>query len=65
MPFESFAENTIREYGWAAIGTVDGNHLPFTYTIGCISKYNHPEILIVGMDQKIARSLMRNILELV
>ena len=63
MSFNSMLEDTIKEHGWAAVGTVDDKGLPFTYSIGLISKYNHPEILIVGIDQKMARALMGNVLE--
>lgn len=38
----------------------DEEHPPFSYTIGLYEKYNHPEIIIIGLKRELTQVLLDN-----
>lgn len=44
--------NDIATYGWSDMGIFpvdEGNPLPFNYSVGFISSYQHPEVIVMGI----------------
>jgi hypothetical protein len=54
--------NDIKQYGWHVIKVMEDDKGPgFAYSIGLFKTYNHPEILIVGLNLDLAHTLINNI----
>jgi hypothetical protein len=54
---------SVQRHGWHAIaveGTED--EPPFVYTIGLCDRFDHPELVIVGLEAKVAHSLLSDML---
>ena len=58
-------ENDIAAYGWHVISVFGDNFPNFSYTIGFTETLNHPEIIISGLDTKLAHLLLNDIGELI
>ncbi|WP_019605050.1 DUF4262 domain-containing protein [Teredinibacter turnerae] len=51
--------NDIREYGCHVLGVLEGEEEPtFTYSIGIFETQGKPELLILGLDPKLAQSMV-------
>ena len=57
-------DRSIAQHGWHAIA-VDDCDPPFLYTIGLISKSQHPELLILGLDRRTSYSIVTALVELI
>lgn len=55
-------DRSIVEHGWHAIA-VDDHEPPFLYTIGLITQWNHPELIILGLDRRTAHSVIAAVVE--
>jgi hypothetical protein len=51
-------EDNIDEFGWTAVGTQTEDGIPFLYTIGLMEKYNHPEIIVTGINMGQAKAIV-------
>lgn len=52
-------KNDVREHGMHIIGVMgDASGPPFSYSIGLYANYKHPEIIICGMDQQTAHTVI-------
>jgi len=40
---------TIAYYGWAITGVTDDAVVPWSYTVGLVEGFDHPELLVVGL----------------
>jgi hypothetical protein len=54
---------SVERHGWHAIA-VEGTERepPFVYTIGLCARFEHPELVIVGLDGKVGHSLLCDML---
>jgi len=53
---DEFADD-VRKYGWSAVAIND--HVPpFQYTIGLMRTWNHPELIVFGLDSNNAHALL-------
>ncbi len=50
----------IEEFGWHATAIEDG-WPPFVYTSGLTTHHNHPEIIILGLQSKVAYPILNTI----
>jgi hypothetical protein len=53
MTHEEFNQRTMRcieEYGWYITGVEDGPELGWAYTIGLLEGFDHPELIVVGLE---------------
>jgi len=55
-------DRSVAEHGWHAIA-VEDHEPPFLYTIGLITRSNHPELIILGLDRRTAYSVIAAIVE--
>lgn len=59
---ERYAATTraIDDPGWMVIGVDGGDHrhVPWAYTIGLIERFDHPELVITGLDAVTAHSVL-------
>jgi hypothetical protein len=54
----------IEKYGWHAVGVAEEANSPqFTFSVGLYYRHTHPEILIMGLKQSIAHSLICSIVD--
>jgi hypothetical protein len=60
---EEIAES-VQRHGWHAIA-VEGtaSEAPFIYTIGLCDKFEHPELVIVGLPSNVAHSLLADVVK--
>lgn len=47
---DQWMEATIARAGWAVTGVEDDHLVPWAYTVGLVDGFNHPELIVVGMD---------------
>jgi Domain of unknown function (DUF4262) len=53
--------DNIKEYGCHVLGVLEGEDEPtFTYSIGIYETQGKPELLILGLDTKLAHSMVNN-----
>ena len=58
---EQKALDDIREYGLHVISVFEDERGPaFAYSIGLFENYAHPEIIIIGLKQPLAHTLLNN-----
>src|SRR5689334_13370265 len=57
-------DRSVVQHGWHAIG-VDDHEPPFLYTIGLISQFQHPELVILGLEGKTAHPLVARSVEMI
>ena len=58
---EKKAVDDIRKYGLHVINVAEDTQGPeFAYSIGLFENYAHPEIIIVGLKQQLAHTLLNN-----
>jgi hypothetical protein len=53
MTHEEFNQRTMRkieQYGWVISGVEDGPGLGWAYTVGLLEGFDHPELVVVGLD---------------
>ena len=50
---------TIRAYGWQLHQITDSN--PWSYTIGLLESYDHPELMITGLELDMQSSVIRRL----
>jgi hypothetical protein len=58
----------IKQYGWYAIGVFpcegDVDPVPpFTYTVGLWKTFGHPELVVSGVDNRIAHAILTGIID--
>jgi len=54
-------ENDIRQYGLQVLHILeDETGPPFSYSVGLFKTYGHPEIIMVGLKQQLAHTLINN-----
>lgn len=58
---EEIAE-IVREYGWYAASVYDHDP-PFLYSIGLMQTYDHPELIVFGLEPNDAHGLISNLFE--
>jgi hypothetical protein len=59
---ESKTHADVREYGWHVILVPQDEQGPsFAYSIGLKKSFNHPEILILGLDLKVMHQMINGI----
>ncbi|MFX0093526.1 MAG: DUF4262 domain-containing protein [Candidatus Hodarchaeota archaeon] len=55
-------EEYIEKVGWAVISIVptekDPDTIPFTYTVGFIKTFNHPEVILSGLPAQLGKDLL-------
>jgi hypothetical protein len=51
----------VREYGWYA-ASVSDNVPPFLYSIGLMKSYQHPEMIVFGLDPQNAYALLSGLI---
>jgi hypothetical protein len=52
---------SIEEFRWAIQGVEPGPHTPpWAYTIGLSSRFDHPELIVVGVDLEVAAGFMNS-----
>ena len=52
---------TIRTYGWQLLQITDTN--PWSYTIGLLESYDHPELMITGLEFDVQNRVIRKIVD--
>ncbi len=52
---------TIRTFGWQLTQITDTN--PWSYTIGLLESYDHPELMIVGLELDLQATVIRKIVD--
>ena len=64
---DSYEESVLRnieEYGWHFTHVFADDEGPsFSYSVGLLSSYNHPEIILFGLSQQAAHGLVSSIAE--
>ena len=50
---------TIRTYGWQLLQITDTN--PWSYTIGLLENYDHPELMVTGLGLDVQNRVIRTI----
>jgi hypothetical protein len=61
-PADKRVIENIKKFGWHITGIpAEENYPPHTFSVGLYEKFNHPEIIIVGLDINLAASLINNI----
>lgn len=60
---ETSIKNHIQEYGWRFQYVFDAEGLKesFAYTIGFEESFDHPEIMVFGLDREIMHSLLQEV----
>lgn len=56
--------DVIREHGWFAANIYNGDP-PFLYTIGLMQSWNHPELILFGLEAKIAHGILANMVHFI
>lgn len=52
----------VKEYGWHVIGVEEGEEGPgFSYTIGLFYTFDHPEIIVFGLDVRLMHQIVNGI----
>ena len=54
---ESQIDECVMKFGWHAITVADGP-IPFMYTQGFIETLNHPELIVLGQDERTMGTLL-------
>jgi hypothetical protein len=58
-PGEQKLLDDVRTFGWHCMNVLgDGEHEPFSYTIGLFRSYGHPELLIYGLPREVAHAVL-------
>ncbi len=57
-------DRSVAKHGWHAIA-VDDHEPPFLYTCGLITRSQHPELVIVGLEGEVAYRIVAAIVELI
>ena len=52
---------TIRTFGWQLLQITDTN--PWSYTIGLLESYDHPELMITGLEFDVQNRVIRKIVD--
>jgi hypothetical protein len=47
----------VRQHGWSAVNVYDADP-PFLYTVGLIPSFNHPELILFGLESQQAHSIL-------
>jgi hypothetical protein len=53
----------IAEYGWAVVGVVSEEEPAWLYTVGVQQTFNHPELVIYGLEPRQAHGLLITAIE--
>ena len=55
----------IKKYGWYSLNVFDPDSVKpdFIYTIGLEESFNHPEVVIFGLNRDVAHSILGDIVE--
>ena len=54
-------QTDIGKYGCHIIQVMeDADHPQFSYTIGFYEKFNHPEVIIIGLKNELSKILLNN-----
>lgn len=58
--------DTIDRVGWQAVGVFASETTPtFTYTVGLTHSYDHPEIILFGIDIKNAQAILVDVVDMI
>lgn len=52
---------TIRAFGWQLLQITDTN--PWSYTIGLLESYDHPELMVTGLELDLQKRMIRKIVD--
>src|SRR5262249_20139261 len=61
MTSESQIAADIAQHGWSCMNVYDGDP-QFLYTVGLIESFNHPELVIFGLESSVAHSIALNVI---
>jgi hypothetical protein len=62
MTSEEKLENNISQYGWTVINVLgDEDEKSYSYSVGFHKSFNHPEIVISGLDGEVASQIINSI----
>ena len=58
--------DTVALHGWVCIHITDGaDDPPFSYTVGLFRTYSHPELIVFGLPQEQANTLLSQAVEFI
>src|SRR5689334_8940196 len=59
---EAKVVSDVRQYGWHVLGVREDDEGPgFAFTIGLYYSFRHPEVLIMGLEQATAHSVLNSL----
>lgn len=58
-------EGRIDRYGWSCYYIFGGPGPPWLYTIGLVERWDHPELIVFGLDQDSAHGMVTRAVELI
>jgi Domain of unknown function (DUF4262) len=54
--------HNINDFGWHCVNVIeDGNHPPWSYTIGFYDTWNHPELILIGRSRATAHHILETV----
>ena len=62
MSFEAEIAEDVTKFGWSCADVSDGQP-PFAYSIGLMQTVAHPELIVFGLNRRIARRLLGAIVQ--
>lgn len=63
-PHEQRILDDIEEYGWHVVAvTSSPEGPPFAYTIGLMDSYDHPELILLGLDPRTTHEIYKTMVE--
>lgn len=61
-PADKKVVEDIKKYGWHVVNVLEEeNHPPHSFSIGLYESFNHPEIIIIGIDNQNAQNIINGI----
>jgi Domain of unknown function (DUF4262) len=57
---ERRTRDLIAAHGWGVIAVPDGGEGPFAYSVGLTTTFNHPEIIVFGLDTDTMHRMINN-----
>ena len=60
--YEQSIVDNVREFGWHCTSVGGGEEAPpFTYSIGLWESFDHPELVVIGLDTNLAHSVLSKV----
>jgi Domain of unknown function (DUF4262) len=61
---EKFILNAIARTGWS-VNAVSDHHPPFAYSVGFMHSFDHPEVIIFGMQRELVSKILNGIARMI